>query len=160
MKANASKHLSLVAVLAAVAAAGLLPRPTAIPQIPYEAYLWIDGAFELTEAARTRLRELGITGIDAEGPAGVARAGASGMPFYVDHAVPKGFLHLRTTRSRTPAPAGARDPVPANLKRPVCLRDPAALARATSDLRATLEACAPFSPAFLSLTDEPRRRGA
>ena len=68
------------------------------------------------------------------------------MPFYVDHAVPKGFLHLRKDAFEEARARWRADPVPANLRRPVCLRDPAALARATSDLKATLEACAPFAP--------------
>jgi hypothetical protein len=155
LKLSSRKRLSLLlfAAVSASWAGGQGPIPSPAP--PYDAYLWIDQDFTLDEAGIARLRSLGITGIDAEGPDGVARAGRTGLPFYVDHSIPKGLLHLRRAAFDEARERWRADPSPANLRRPVCLRDPQALARASADLKKTLDACAPFSPAFVSLTDEP-----
>jgi hypothetical protein len=155
LKSNPRKHLKTIiaVVIAAAAACARAPGQTRDPG--YEAYLWIDAAFPLDPAHVARIKSLGITAIDAEGPAGVARAVQSGLPYYADHAVPKGFLHLRRETFDEARTLWRRDPVPANLKRPVCLRDPAALERATADLKKTLAAAGTTTPRFVSFTDEP-----
>ena len=68
------------------------------------------------------------------------------MRFYVDHAVPKGFLHLRRTRSRRPAPAGApiRSRRTSGARSASATRPRSRAPRPTSEK--TLEACAPFAP--------------
>jgi hypothetical protein len=144
-----------------MAAAGLAASviaPTATGQErppPFHVYVWLDHAFLEEGGKPDDLEALGVTGTNAEGPAGAARAALGRLPFYVDHAVPKGFLHLRREEFDEARLRWRREPTAANLKRPVCLRDPAALARAKEDLRRTIEACGSAHPVFLSPTDEP-----
>jgi hypothetical protein len=157
LKFNHGKGLRRTGALAGALAAALLSGVARgqAPAPPFEAYLWIDAGFPFDAAAKERLPGLGIHGIDAEGPTGVARAVSAELPFYVDHAVPKGFLHVRREAFEEAREQWRRDPVPANLKRPVCLRDPEALGQAVEHLSQTIEALGKATPAFLSLTDEP-----
>jgi hypothetical protein len=157
LKSRARKCLALLAL--SVGILGPIPRAAAqaAPDQPtaYEAILWVDGGFPLTQASIARLRALGITAINAEGPEGVGRARGSGLPFYVDHAVPKGFLHVREKTFEEARARWRSDPTPENLRRGPCLRDPTALEAALGDLRKTLEVLGPAAPLFLSMTDEP-----
>lgn len=151
MKSN--RHNTLALVVAAIALAA--PSAAQTPDGRFDLYLWVDDAFTLDDAAQIRLRALGITGIDAEGPAGAARAAKTGMPYYVDHAVPKGFFHLRQHEFQAARDLWRADGAAKVLPRPACLRDPDALARARTALSATIAACGDSRPTFLSLTDEP-----
>lgn len=120
----------------------------------YRAYLWREEDRPISAEAAEALRRAGVTGTDGEGPRGVATARALGLPFYVDHAIPKGFLHVREAdflRASAAAQQGRDD---AGRLRLPCLRNAAALAAAEADLRATLAALGDAAPDFLSLADE------
>ena len=120
----------------------------------YRVYWWRADDCKLSADDVRRLAALGVTGVDAEGPSGVASARASALPFYVDHALPKGFLHLREADFQQARQAARSGQDGAGLVRRPCLRDPAAVLTAEKDLQATLAALGDATPDFLSLCDE------
>ncbi len=122
------------------------------PQTGMAVHLWVGDYVTPDAAMKSAMARFGITGMSAEGPAGIAAARASGLPFYVDYAVPKGRLHVRADTfdaARRAWFAGS----PA--RRTPCLRDPTARDRAFLELGRTLEALGDARPRFLSLADEP-----
>ncbi len=123
------------------------------PQDPgFRAHIWTrEGRLGdlLTPATLERLR---LAGVSAEGPSGIEAARATGVPFYVDFAIPKGLFQRRkddfdaARRSWLAGSPAIRSP---------CLRDPSALAGAGRDLARTLDALGDARPWIFSLTDEP-----
>jgi hypothetical protein len=124
------------------------------PASTHRAYLWRAEGLVPSEEDRKSLAALGVVGFDAEGPAGVAQVKNLGAPFYVDHGIPKGFLHVRRQDFHTRRTDFLRNPTPEKLVRVPCLRDPKALAEAKDRLRATLDALGEATPDFFSLGDE------
>ncbi len=86
-------------MLLRAAASLLLVATAAYPQLPtepgHQVYLWREGGIVVTQEMRDAFAAVGITGVDASGKAGIEGAERSGLPFYVDQAVPPGFLSLR-----------------------------------------------------------------
>jgi len=143
------RRVVLILALTAVAAA------QSTPDRGYSVYLWVSDGAPPALLEPDRLRGLGITALNAEGASDGALAAKRGLPFYLDHAVPKGFLHVRPTDFDAEREAWRRDPKPDRLVRRPCLRDPAALAEAIRALRKTRAAYGDARPDFVSLTDEP-----
>ncbi len=148
----AMRALRQLAILAGVSAVVGAQSPA---DPGFRVYLWLEGAFDLTATSVAAIRDLGFGGVNAESPADVERVGPTGMPFYVDHAVPKGFLHIRPETFTSARDAFRKSPGAATLGRPTCLRDPAALADAEAALKRVAQVCRTFRPDFVSLTDEP-----
>lgn len=142
------RPLVALALLLGVAPAQRVDAPD------YRVYLWRADGVRISPEAAEALLGAGVTGVDAEGPRGVGQVVGGPLPFYVDHALPKGFLHVRPEEFHARRRDYQSRPSNEGLRRPPCLRDPAARAGALEDLRATLRALDGAAPDFLSLGDE------
>lgn len=145
-------------MLLRAAASLLLVATAAFPQLPtepgHQVYLWREGGFVVTQEMRDAFAAVGITGVDASGKAGIEGAERSGLPFYVDQAVPPGFLSLRPEIFAAAREAFRTRPGPETLRRTPCLRDPEAKQAAAVALEATFNQLGRARPQFVSLGDE------
>jgi len=120
----------------------------------YQVWLWTFGDRDVDEGYLQILRNLGITGINREGRASSRAIRASGMTFYVGHAVGKGFLHLKNGQFQPCWDHYWKERDTRHLIRPCCLRDPEVFEKIKLRLRNCIEAQAPQAPLAYSLDDE------
>lgn len=150
---------SIIGQMLPRAAASLLFLATAaFPQLGttpgHPVYLWREGGFTVAQEMREAFASVGITGVDASGIPGIPSAVLSGLPFYVDQAVPPGFLALRPATFSAARDAYRNQPGRSSLRRHPCFRDPAAIRAAEAALGDALDLLGSARPDFVSLGDE------
>ena len=121
---------------------------------------WSAGTPPLNEHTAAAYREQGINAIHVDKEISDAEAGwidANKFRFYVDHAAGKGTLYLNREQQdaiRGLHPATQYDAGDGLIRRPKCLRDPAALAAMDNILRKNVTADSKHDAIFYSLDDE------
>lgn len=144
----------VVAALALTLAVLPVDAQTRAPWDGWAAWLWTFGDRAIDAGFATRIRSLGIAGIQRDGTTDASMLRGLGLRYWVGHAVAKRVLTLGRDAFEARWQAYWTSRSPSDLERPDCLCRDDVRARLRADLHRTIAAHTEHEPVAYSLGDE------